>query len=146
MWVNPLGSYALNCNSMRHFALFWTQVLGGRVEYARRPVSFKRTVARIMRFLWARHVPKDLRARCLAAWHKAMALDAMRKDLCGGAAIPEGLALFDRRTNGEAPLTSDANRLVELNSEAIATATRLRDLLVELQGLGIFAAVSKSDA
>jgi hypothetical protein len=75
-----------------------------------------------------------------------MALDAMRKDLCGGAAIPEGLALFDRRTNGNAPLTSDTNKLVELNGEAIATATRLRDLLVELQGLSMFAPVPKSDA
>jgi len=137
-WTQPLGSFVLNCNAMRYFALYWTQSLGGPHEFNRRPTSFRITVRRIRWFLWRKGVPKELRARCRAAWRVAIQLEETCRMLSGGVTVPEGLALIDCRHGGEAPMASTVDKLVETNNEVIATVAELRGLLAQIQALPVF--------
>lgn len=137
-WAHPLGSFTLNCNAIRHFALFWPQALAGKPAYQRKPAPFAKTVKRLMRLVHRRGVPKSLQERCQTAWNDAIALDQARVELCSGAAIPEGLVLFDRRNRANAPIASDVQRLVDLNNKAISVAKELQNLLSEFQELPMF--------
>lgn len=137
-WVQPLGSFALNCNTIRHLALFWSKSLKGKNEYLRRPTKFSKTVGRISKLFTRKGVPVALRDRCRAAWDEAIALDAMRTLLCSGAPLPEGLVLFDKRIHGKAPVASDVQKLSDLNDKAIKLVKELRNLLGELQALPMF--------
>lgn len=144
-WAQPIGSFALHCNTIRHLALFWSKSLGGKNEYLRRPTKFPRTVSRISKLFKQKGVPPTLRERCRAAWDEAIALDEMRTLLCSGALQPEGLVLFDNRVRGKAPLASDVQKLCDLNDKAINLAKELRSLLGELQTLPMFNLNSSRD-
>lgn len=91
-----------------------------------------------MRLVRQRGVPKSLQEACQTAWNEAIALDQVRVELCSGAAMPEGLVLFDQRKRANAPIANDVQRLVELNSKVISVAKKLHKLLSELQELPMF--------
>jgi hypothetical protein len=137
-WTQPLGSFLLNCNAMRYFALHWTQSLGGPHEFMRRPTSFRTSVRRIRWFLWRKRVPKELRARCRVAWYVALQLEETSRMLSGGVTVPEGLALIDYRHGGQAPMASTVEKLIETNKKVIANVADLRALLAEIQALPLF--------
>lgn len=123
---------------IRHFALFWPQALAGEPAYKRRPTTFPKTVKRLMKIVRRRGVPKALQQQCQVAWSTAIGLDEARVQLSSGAAVPEGLVIFDERDRGNAPIASEVRRLLELNEKTIALAKDLQRLLSELQRLPAF--------
>lgn len=138
MWVQPLGSFIVNCNAIRHLSWFWLRALSGRQEFRHRPVPLIKTVSRLTRILARRGVSEALRQRCHSAWNEAIELNEARVVLAGAAPAPEGLVILDRRNGGLPPLVTDVGKILELNDKAVATGKELYNLLQELQALPAF--------
>ena len=132
-WVQPLGSFLLNCNAIRHMSLFWLQKLSEKHLAASLDDSgFGDLVGEIEAAVDSLSIKYDLKEQCKAAWTEALALDEVRELLAGAATKPEGLACFDQRSDGKAPLVADLNKLNDLNQKCVDLARRLINLLDEV--------------
>lgn len=119
-WVQPLGSFILNCNAIRRLGLFWVQRLTSVPSNQFDSKSFDQIVETIVDVIMSRKgVPRPLQEQCRAAWQQALELDKVRTVLCGSATSPEGLICFDQRSDGKAPVIEDLSKLKELNDKAL---------------------------
>jgi len=135
-WIQPLGRFILNCNTVRYLSLAWIKQLTG--EAASSSDSFAQVVERISEIVSQDGVRDELQEQCQSAWREAIQFDEVRTLLSGSAAIPDGLVSIDKRCDGKAPLAADISKLTELNDKTVQLAQKLRDLLDELLGLEVF--------
>jgi hypothetical protein len=131
-WVNPVGSFILNCNAVRYLSVYWIIRLTGKQPQEIPRIAFRDLVKEIRSVISESQVSEQLRDECGAAWQQALDLDEVREMLAGCTAQPDGLLPIDSWEQGTSPLIGDVEKLVEVNRKIVEVAKTLSRLLDSL--------------
>ncbi|MHB1189159.1 hypothetical protein [Thiobacillus sp.] len=137
-WVQPLGSFILNCNAVRHLSAYWILRLMRKQADEMQSLSFSDTVGQIRSILSQPGVPDQLQEDCKSAWQEVLELDGLRTMLAECATQPQGLMLVNKLAHGRAPLISDIGKLNEANKRIVELGKKLSGLLDDVLHVRIF--------